>query len=398
KQLDLIISCIKCSSPSRAPHHLKQCFTTSSPSNAQPIDEQTLPRDRQRQYCPIRIGQRLVDRYKIVAKVGFGAYSTVWLARDERQAPTMSADYAAIKILVQDERANSPVTNELNVLRKLKECPSDHFAASVARLPSQFFEVEGPSGRRHHCIAAAPRGCSLWDLQDVFPERRMPHQLVANMVRGLLGYVTSQNVLRDLFNDEPFAIVEREEAAEPSVPVMDGDYPVYPSRRVLRRMSDLVGTPCLTDFGSARRASLAQTDWCMPDTHRAPEVLMGVPWGCQVDVWSNDIMYVLPVAVAQYISVLGPPPMWMVQESRNPHIRALFDDQGKHFMLRSKRRWSCEEPIPEFSLNEWVTAIPKGQDKEEFLRFIHRILVWEGLERATSTDLFAEEWTTSGFR
>ncbi|KAF2771101.1 kinase-like protein [Teratosphaeria nubilosa] len=369
-----------------------------SKTTAQPIEEQKLPRYRQRHYCPICIGQRLIDRYKMIAKLGFGAYSTVWMARDES-----ANTYASIKVFVQDERADSPVTNELNVLRKLKECPSDHFAASGARLPSEFFQVEGPSGR-HHCIASEPKGCSLWDLQDVFPGRRMPHQLVANIVRGLLGCInwlyldcdlthteiTSQNVLADLSNDEPFAMIEREEAAEPSVPIMDGDYPVY-------------------HFGSARTASVAQTDWCMPDTYRAPEVLLCVPWGCQIDVWSIGMMalqliearnlfnpidyahsqYVLPVAVAQYISVLGSPPMWMIQESRNPDIRALFDDQG---------RWTSEVPIPKFSLEDWVTAIPDGQDKEDFLRFIRRVLVWEGLERGTSTDLFAEEWTTSGLR
>ncbi len=49
------------------------------------IEEQTLPRYSQKQYYPVRIQQRLKkDRYTILAKLGYGAYSTVWLARDER--------------------------------------------------------------------------------------------------------------------------------------------------------------------------------------------------------------------------------------------------------------------------------------------------------------------------
>jgi serine/threonine protein kinase len=55
-------------------------------------------------------------------------------------------------------------------------------------------------------------------------------------------------------------------------------------------MLDLTTGACLTDFGSARSANVDQHGWWMPDTYRAPEILMGVEWGCQVDVWSIGIM------------------------------------------------------------------------------------------------------------
>lgn len=47
-------------------------------------------------------------------------------------------------------------------------------------------------------------------------------------------------------------------------------------------------------------------------------------------------------------------------------------------------------PIPDFSLEDWVTAIPSGEDKVRFIRFMRRILVWDAMERATSSDLFLE--------
>lgn len=37
----------------------------------------------------------------------------------------------------------------------------------------------------------------------------------------------------------------------------------------------------------------------------------------------------LPVAIAQYISVLGPPPLWMILESENPSVPTFFDNEGK---------------------------------------------------------------------
>jgi hypothetical protein len=56
-------------------------------------------------------------------------------------------------------------------------------------------------------------------------------------------------------------------------------------------------------------------------------------------------------------------------------------------------RWSYDElPIPEFSLEDWVTAIPKGEEKDKFISFIRRILKWEAMERPTSADLFFDPW------
>ena len=48
------------------------------------IEEETLPSYHQKQYCPVHIGDLLGERYRILEKLGYGAYATVWLARDER--------------------------------------------------------------------------------------------------------------------------------------------------------------------------------------------------------------------------------------------------------------------------------------------------------------------------
>lgn len=50
----------------------------------EPIEEQTLSFYRRKNYYPVRIGQIFNDRYQVIAKLGYGGYSTVWLARDNR--------------------------------------------------------------------------------------------------------------------------------------------------------------------------------------------------------------------------------------------------------------------------------------------------------------------------
>ena len=46
------------------------------------LEEELFPDYVASRYYPVRIGQTFRDRYQIVGKLGFGASSTVWLARD----------------------------------------------------------------------------------------------------------------------------------------------------------------------------------------------------------------------------------------------------------------------------------------------------------------------------
>ncbi|KXS94721.1 hypothetical protein AC579_9204 [Pseudocercospora musae] len=202
---------------------------------------------------------------------------------------------------------------------------------------------------------------------------------------------------------EHFRAIEEEEAACPGLPVEDGSYPIYPSRGNPVSMLQLTLDPVLTDFGSSRSALEVNKDWWMPDTHRAPEVLLGVPWDAQVDVWSIGIMalellegrnlfhsidkahkqYVLPLAVSQYISYMGLPPLWMIHHSNNPVIKTFFDAEGN---------WIAEPPIPEASLDDFVTSIEDCKEKALFLDFINKILQWDPAKRGQSAHLFCHEW------
>lgn len=55
-------------------------------------------------------------------------------------------------------------------------------------------------------------------------------------------------------------------------------------------MVELSGIPILTDFGQMRLAEPINNDWWMSDSYRAPEVLLKLPWGFPVDVWSVGVM------------------------------------------------------------------------------------------------------------
>ena len=130
----------RCFQPPPLVHRL----THTTPAHSQAIEEQTLPLYQRKYYYPVKIGQVFNDRYRAIAKLGYGAYSTVWLAWDERSYPTRivlitapiadlkyrANEYASLKVSVRIDNHNaelSPVLNEINMLQRMKQfADKDH--------------------------------------------------------------------------------------------------------------------------------------------------------------------------------------------------------------------------------------------------------------------------------
>ena len=142
-----------------------------------PLEEQTLPRFHEKRYYPVKIGQTFNDHYRILTKLGYGAHSTVWLARDQR-----TNQYTCLKVFVRDDSSASPVANEIDVLRHIGTCSQEH--AALMRLPDDVFDVEG-----HKCLAMKPMACSLQYMQYMFADGRVPGWLVRVVVFRLLGCI-----------------------------------------------------------------------------------------------------------------------------------------------------------------------------------------------------------------
>ena len=61
----------------------------------------------------------------------------------------------------------------------------------------------------------------------------------------------------------------------------------------------------------------------------------------------------------------------------------------------STGNWISEPPIPQTSLEGFVTFISLGEERDMFLRFIRKILTWDPEVRATSNELIQDEWLMS---
>ncbi|KAJ5953482.1 kinase-like protein [Penicillium verhagenii] len=384
----------RCFQPLPLVHRLTHTIAAYS----QAIEEQTLPFYHGKYYYPVKIGQVFNDRYRIIAKLGYGAYSTVWLTWDERSYPTRivlitapvtnlnyrANEYASLKVSVRIDNNNaepSPVLNEINMLRRLKQfADKDHPGLDFTRLARDIFETESLAGR-HHCIAYKPQGNSVRTLQEVFPNAMIPKTL---------------NVLMEIDDDTSLQAIEDQESQDPSLPITSTteDMPivVYKSRPTMLALS---GHPILTDYGQMRLVEgCLNQDWWMSDLYRAPEVLLHLPWGFPADIWSIGVMmihtlellegknlfdpidhvngqYVIPLALAQYIGYLGPLP-WILSRTAR-------------FLQ------------PTLTHRDFVTTIPPGEEKDQFLRFIRKVLAWDPEVRATSNEIIPDEWLMRPF-
>ncbi|KAF2860321.1 kinase-like protein [Piedraia hortae CBS 480.64] len=254
-------------------------------------------------FHPEHFGDMLHDRrYRILHKLGYGSFSTVWAARDEQEQR-----YVAIKI----PEANAPSSLETNILTTLTASKSKQ--PGMAYIPKLLdeFDLVGPNGT-HTCtvtdVFGAPVGKCLdngGDLLIASAARRLQRQVleaveclyqhdivhgdvytgnIAWKARGLNEF-TEEEFLR-LF---PYALTKEVKSKDgsplpPNVPkylVMHGYNPTQSWNE-----DDIM----LIDFGQAFYLASPPATLATPICYRPPEVVFHEKVDEKVDVWSAGIL------------------------------------------------------------------------------------------------------------
>jgi len=121
-------------------------------------------------YYPVNLYDVLNERYKIVHKLGHGGFSTVWLARDQREHR-----YVALKILVA-----SASDRDVVFLNHLKSHPSAH--TNIVHL-HDIFTIPGLGGLLHQCLVLSVVGPSLKKI--IMSDRKLPKDLAHSAARQI---------------------------------------------------------------------------------------------------------------------------------------------------------------------------------------------------------------------
>lgn len=177
--------------PNKSQKHILEEFTDLDfPEMLQDIkvEEEDLPYFEVGGYYPIDIGEVFASRYAIVGKLGFGTYSTVWLARDLKEG-----GHVALKVLVRSECAGYDTTNEIQAYERLAKGDDQHPGKQFIRAALDHFTISGPNGE-HPVIVHAP----LWEDMAHFRGRNQAAKFPTRLLRLYLAILLlALNYLHD---------------------------------------------------------------------------------------------------------------------------------------------------------------------------------------------------------
>ncbi|KAL4885603.1 kinase-like domain-containing protein [Aspergillus karnatakaensis] len=147
----------------------RKTIATTSPSYAPfeylpPEDVEPPERYGPGGYHPISIGDRLSNRYNVVHKLGFGTYSTIWLARDLKRAK-----YVAVKVGIAEADMSETASEILHTLALSAPEPADQEEQAAGTLIPRLldtFSLDGPNGR-HRCLVTELGMMTMADAKDV---------------------------------------------------------------------------------------------------------------------------------------------------------------------------------------------------------------------------------------
>ncbi|KAK0611714.1 kinase-like domain-containing protein [Immersiella caudata] len=410
---------------------LKSAFDRSSqtPAPMRAFSEEALSRYCTGGYHPVRIGDVFNGgRYKVLRKLGHGAYSTVWLACDLK-----TNQHVALKILTAESYGNGHDTFELDILRHIRTLDTSHPGVDHILSLLNEFGHRGPNGN-HMCLVAKPMGPDMIKCRRLFPKARIPLPMVKKIAARLLlaldflhdkcGIIHTdikpQNILLETPLIDKMFEHARSEVFTSKLPSLAPPNDFYrPSEQLSSGEEDLATATDisvrLADFGTASWTDKHLTDWIQPQMLRAPEVILGVEWDSKVDIWNagqniplstttttaiwelaegslvfdgtwtSTAPYTAEAHLAQMEAVLGRMPKSLL--ARSKHRDLFFDHEDK---LLSPTTFP-PSPLERISQNPQLSAA----EKTSFLDFIQSMVKLDPEERLSAGKLLDAQWLKS---
>ncbi|PKY02286.1 kinase-like protein [Aspergillus campestris IBT 28561] len=400
-----------------------------------PVDEEISPVYNSKNFYPAKPGEVFADRYQILVKVGWGASSTVWLARELQGHVDEPESVVALKIANNNA---SSASHEREIEELISTADPSHRGCSVIRTLLDSFEVQGPEGC-HSCLVYETMRESLSMYRRRFVDKQIPLPLVKMYLRVLLTgldylHKDCRIVHTDLKLDNIMVSIEdpavladfmNSQLENPMAFKTDSTgRSVYQSCSNFGPLKSLRSIPQLVDFDSAARLE-EDNDYgilpIQPDHYRAPEVILGNGWQMPADIWNLGVLlwdmvegkelfrnrihgqqgrYDAKLHIAEMIALLGPPPPEVIQryqytreyswpEPISGEDNRLCKSVEEFFcgpFFDSNGRFLYEDLIPDRKLGDTV-SFPEGEEREEFLDLAKGMLVWNPDTRKKAGEL-----------
>lgn len=141
-------------------------------------------------YHPVRLGDEFsCERYRVIHKLGYGNFSTVWLARDHAENR-----YVSLKVVTA---AASELSSEAKIRHHLRQGNPFHPGRKFVLSLLDDFWIDGPNGR-HQCLVSEVVGSTIVEAKEATEHGVLPlkaaRKITAQLALGL-SYIHSCGVL-----------------------------------------------------------------------------------------------------------------------------------------------------------------------------------------------------------
>ncbi|GMS87040.1 hypothetical protein PENTCL1PPCAC_9215 [Pristionchus entomophagus] len=325
-------------------------------------------------YHPVSIGDVYNERYRVVRKLGYGRFSTVWLCKD-----AITKRKVALKISKSDENYTATAEDEIKLLDAISRVDkSDPRRDKVVQLLESFSHT-GVHGQ-HVCLVFEPLTCNLLKLI----ERSNYQGLEIDKVRTIM-----RQVLQGLdFLHTKCKIIHTD---------------IKPENILVKMVKGKISKVKIADLGNACWTHHHFADAIQTKEYRSPEVLVGLEYGTGADIWSTACM-AFEVAMGGYLfepveapnhsseadhlakitRMLGPILPEVYKEGA--HWDEFFNEEGKllHDSNINPRSWPL---MMELLRKQWNRV-----DVEQFCAFLEPMLEIDQDNRGTAAQCLQEDW------
>ncbi|XP_061074732.1 dual specificity tyrosine-phosphorylation-regulated kinase 4-like [Conger conger] len=329
-------------------------YSEDSNSNSDHDDESGI-------YVPV-LHDHIAYRYEILENLGQGSFGLVLKCLDHK-----IKELVALKVIHDMESANNRALKELEILDAVRREDKENQYNVIHMKEYMTF-------RKHLCITFELQGMDLYELMKEnsfkgFSMSQTRHYATA-LVNSLQMLHRKKIVHCDL-KPENILLSERRH-----------------------------GNIKLADFGCSFYEHQEGCTYVQTRFYRAPEVILGIPYGTAIDMWSlgcilAELYTGYPLfsgtnevdQLACIMEVLGTPPDYIVRMS--PRRKVFFEEKGNaNNHTDSKGQTACLAKRP--NSKDLASAL-RSRDLL-FVDFVTRCLTWDSAQRMTAEEAAWHQW------